>query len=74
MSDDRSAEPRDPPGGEPVTLRLDDELYRRVGGLWVDRRFMVVSTIVAARLDETVYLQALERGQAASGPVDPVRG
>ncbi len=48
------------PGREPLTIRFGDGVYRRIGGVWVDRGFVVVNTILASRLDELAYLQAVK--------------
>ncbi len=48
---------------EPLVVQLGGEVYRRIGSVWVDRRFVAVSTMLASRLDELVYRQMLAAGQ-----------
>lgn len=58
---------------EPLVVHLGDEVYRRIGTVWVDRRFVAVSTMLASRLDELVYRQALQAGKKPADAESPPR-
>ncbi len=51
------------PRREPLVVRFGDGVYRRIGAVWVDRRFVVVNTMLASRLDKLAYLQAVQEAK-----------